>query len=44
VLDKQIAAKLGISESSIKAHRRRVMQKMKVDSLADLVRTAATLR
>jgi FixJ family two-component response regulator len=42
-LNKQIAAKLGISEITVKAHRGRVMRKMRVDSLADLVRVAAAL-
>jgi FixJ family two-component response regulator len=43
LLNKQIAAELGISEITVKAHRGRVMRKMQVDSLADLVRVAATL-
>jgi FixJ family two-component response regulator len=42
-LNKQIATLLGISEITVKAHRGRVMRKMRVDSLADLVRVAATL-
>jgi FixJ family two-component response regulator len=42
-LNKQIAGKLGISEITVKAHRGQVMRKMQVDSLADLVRVAATL-
>src|SRR6266480_333414 len=36
-LNKQIAADLGITERTIKAHRARVMAKMKVDSVAKLV-------
>ena len=36
-LNKQIAAGLGITERTIKAHRARVMAKMKVDSVARLV-------
>jgi FixJ family two-component response regulator len=43
LLNKQIAVKLGISEITVKAHRGQVMRKMKVDSLADLVRLATTL-
>jgi FixJ family two-component response regulator len=42
-LNKQIAFELGISEITVKAHRGRVMRKMQVDSLADLVRAAAAL-
>ncbi len=38
-LNKQIAADLGISEKTVKVHRGRVMSKMCVRSLADLVRT-----
>jgi len=40
LLNKQIAAELGTSEKTIKVHRARVMQKMRADSLADLVRLA----
>jgi FixJ family two-component response regulator len=43
LLNKQIAAELGISEITVKAHRGRVMRKMQVDSFADLVRVAAAL-
>jgi FixJ family two-component response regulator len=43
LLNKQIAAELGISEITVKAHRGRVMRKMQVDSLAELVRVAAAL-
>ena len=43
LLNKQIAARLGISQITVKAHRGRVMRKMQVDSLADLVRAAAAL-
>jgi FixJ family two-component response regulator len=43
LLNKQVAVGLGISEITVKAHRGLVMRKMKVDSLADLVRMAAAL-
>jgi FixJ family two-component response regulator len=42
-LNKQIAADLGISEITVKAHRGQVMRKMHADSVADLVRMAARL-
>ena len=41
--NKEIAYRLGISERTIEGHRRAIMQKMKVKSLADLVRAAGTL-
>jgi len=43
LLNKQAGGELGISEITVKAHRGQVMQKMKADSLADLVRMAARL-
>lgn len=43
LLNKQIAATLGIAEITTKVHRRRVMQKMKATSLPDLVRMAEHL-
>jgi len=43
LLNKQVAAELGISEITVKAHRGRMMQKMKANSLADLVNMAARL-
>jgi FixJ family two-component response regulator len=42
-LNKQIAAGLGISEITVKAHRGQVMRKMQVGSLAHLVTVAAAL-
>jgi len=42
-LNKQVGGELGISEITVKAHRGKVMQKMKADSLPDLVKMAAKL-
>jgi FixJ family two-component response regulator len=42
-LNKQVGGELGISEITVKAHRGQVMHKMKANSLADLVRMAASL-
>jgi FixJ family two-component response regulator len=44
LLNKQIGGKLGISEITVKAHRGKVMQKMKAHSLADLVKISTRLR
>ena len=44
LLNKQVGGELGISEITVKAHRGQVMQKMKANSLADLVRMSAKLR
>ena len=43
LLNKQIAAKLGIGEHTVKIHRAHVMEKMKADSLSALVMMATTL-
>ena len=43
-LNKQIGGELGISEITVKAHRGRAMEKMKAESLAELVNMAARLR
>ena len=43
LLNKQIGGELHISEITVKAHRGKVMRKMKADSVADLVKMAATL-
>jgi FixJ family two-component response regulator len=43
-LNKQIAAALGMTERTVKAHRAKIMQKMRVDSLAELVLANAALR
>lgn len=40
LMNKEIAAKLGLSEITVKIHRRQVMTKMEATSLADLVRMA----
>ncbi|HEY7193453.1 MAG TPA: response regulator [Gemmatimonadales bacterium] len=43
LLNKQVGGKLGISEITVKAHRGRVMRKMKAGSLPDLVKMSARL-
>ena len=42
-LNKQIAGQLGITEKTVKAHRARVMRKMRVRSVAELARMAEKL-
>ena len=42
-LNKQVGGELGISEITVKAHRGRVMRKMKAGSIADLVKMAGKL-
>ena len=44
LLNKQVGGELGISEITVKAHRGKVMQKMKADSFAELVKMDARLR
>ena len=44
LLNKQIAARLGTGEKTIKVHRARVMATMQAGSLADLVRQAGRLQ
>jgi FixJ family two-component response regulator len=43
LLNKQIAAEHGFSDITVQAHRGRVMRKIRVYSLGDLVRAAAAL-
>ena len=39
-----MGGELGISEITVKAHRSKVMEKMKAESIADLGKMAAKLR
>ncbi len=43
LLNKQVGGELDISEITVKAHRGKVMEKMKAGSLAELVKMASTL-
>jgi FixJ family two-component response regulator len=42
-MNKQIAERLGITERTVKAHRQRVFEKLRVDTLAELVLLAERL-
>ncbi len=44
LLNKQIAAQIGTTENTVKAHRSRAMEKMQADSLADLVKMVERLQ
>ena len=44
MLNKQIAAQLGTAENTVKVHRSRAMEKMRADSLADLVKMIQRLQ
>ena len=44
LLNKQIAVELGAAEKTIKVHRGRVMKKMQVQSVADLVRAVEQVK
>jgi FixJ family two-component response regulator len=43
LLNKQVGGELGLSEITVKAHRGKVMQKMKADPLPDLMKIAGKL-
>ena len=43
MLNKQIAAEIGITENTVKVHRSRAMEKMHANSLADLVKMVERL-
>jgi RNA polymerase sigma factor (sigma-70 family) len=44
MLNKQIAAEIGTTENTVKAHRSRAMEKMQAQSLADLVKMVERIR
>jgi FixJ family two-component response regulator len=43
LMSRQVAAGMGVSEVTVKAHKARIMKKLEANSLADLVRMADTL-
>lgn len=44
LMNKQVAGKMGVSEITVKLHRRKVMEKMGTRTLTDLVRVAEVLQ
>jgi len=44
LMNKQVAAEIGVSEVTVKVHRHNIMKKLAARSLADLVRMADALR
>jgi len=44
LMNKQVAAEIGLSEATVKVHRHNLMKKLDARSFADLVRMADTLR
>lgn len=44
MLNKQIASQLGTAENTVKVHRRRAMEKMQAQSLAELIRMIERLK
>jgi len=44
MLNKQVAAQIGIAENTVKVHRSRAMEKLQAQSTADLVKMIETLR